>query len=146
MAGVVSQDDFEVAQINPEGAKFEKVNRLVCKGVVYEIEFLIDVNSELFECEEGDKLTVALATSLSVDGVSEAKAIDYARGAKASLLDQFDYAMHGTVYKFEHVKDTKVEVYVSHGGLLARFRGDQRHLKKLKVDAEVYTLLRKGSA
>ena len=108
MAGVVFQDDFEVAQINPEGAKFEKVNRLVCKGVVYEIEFLIDVNSELFECEEGDKLTVALATSLSVDGVSEAKAIDYARGAKASLLDQFDYAMHGTVYKFEHVKDTKV--------------------------------------
>merc|ERR1739848_37073 len=90
-------------------------------------EFLIDVNSELFECEEGDKLTVALATSLSVDGVSEAKAIDYARGAKASLLDQFDYAMHGTVYKFQHVKDTKVEVYVSHGGLLARFRGDQRH-------------------
>ena len=68
------------------------------------------------------------------------------RGAKASLLDQFDYAMHGTVYKFQHVKDTKVEVYVSHGGLLARFRGDQRHLKKLKVDAEVYTLLRKGSA
>ena len=55
MAGVVFQDDFEVAQINPEGAKFEKVNRLVCKGVVYEIEFLIDVNSELFECEEGDK-------------------------------------------------------------------------------------------
>ena len=43
MAGVVFQDDFEVAQINPEGAKFEKVNRLVCKGVVYEIEFLIDV-------------------------------------------------------------------------------------------------------
>ena len=118
----------------------------MCKGVVYEIEFLIDVNSELFECEEGDKLTVALATSLSVDGVSEAKAIDYARGAKASLLDQFDYAMHGTVYKFQHVKDTKVEVYVSHGGLLARFRGDQRHLKKLKVDAEVCTLLRKGSA
>ena len=58
MAGVVFQDDFEVAQINPEGAKFEKVNRLVCKGVVYEIEFLIDVNSELFECEEGDKLTL----------------------------------------------------------------------------------------
>ena len=91
MAGVVFQDDFEVAQINPEGAKFEKVNRLVCKGVVYEIEFLIDVNSELFECEEGDKLTVALATSLSVDGVSEAKAIDYARGAKASPLELVRY-------------------------------------------------------
>ena len=126
---------------HPEGAKCETVNRLVCKGVVYEIEFLIDVNSELFECEEGDKLTVALATSLSVDGVSEAKAIDYARGAKASLLDQFDYAMHGTVYKFEHVKDTKVEVYVSHGGLLARFRGDQRHVLMLMVDAEVFSLL-----
>ena len=144
MAGVVFQDDFEVAQINPEGAKFEKVNRLVCKGVVYEIEFLIDVNSELFECEEGDKLTVALATSLSVDGVSEAKAIDYARGAKASLLDQFDYAMSGVVYKFKHLQNTKVEAHISHGGLLARFVGDQRHLSKIKIDAEVFTLIRKA--
>ena len=51
--------------------------------------------------------------------------------------------MHGVVYKFKSVGGTKVEVLLSHGGLLARFIGDQRHLQKLKVDTEVYTLIRK---
>mmetsp|Transcript_17437 Transcript_17437/g.53627 ORF Transcript_17437/g.53627 Transcript_17437/m.53627 type:complete len:147 (+) Transcript_17437:295-735(+) len=146
MAGIVFQDDFKIEKVNPEGAKFEKVNRLLCKGVVYELEFLVDVNSELFEVDEGEKLTVAVATSLSLDGAGTATAHDHIRpNAKPSLMDQFDYVMHGVVYKVAHVQGTKVEVYLSHGGLLARFVGDQRHLKKLTVDAEVYTLLKKSA-
>ena len=128
------------------GAKFEKVNRLLCKGVVYELEFLVDVNHELFEADANDKLTVAIATSLALDGADVA-AVDYARlDGKPSLMDQFEYVMHGVVYKIQHVKGTAVEVYLSHGGLLARFVGDQRHLKKLAVDAEVYTLIRKSAS
>merc|ERR1712216_208491 len=96
--------------------------------------------------EDGDKLTVAVATSLSLDGSVVAPS-DYLRpDKKPSLLDQFDYAMHGVVYKVAHVSGTKVEGHLSHGGLLARFVGDQRHLKKLTVDAEVYTLLKKSAA
>ena len=67
-------------------------------------------------------------------------------GGKPSLLDQFDYAMSGVVYKFKHLQNTKVEAHISHGGLLARFVGDQRHLSKIKIDAEIFTLIRKLSS
>ena len=95
--GVIFQDDFTVSDVNPEGAKFEKVDRLVCKGVVYELEFMVDVNSEVFDVQKGEKLSVAIATSLSIDGTPDAgDSSDYTRiGGKPSLLDQFDYARCG---------------------------------------------------
>ena len=139
---VLFQDEFVVDDVDPgdlEG-KFEKVNRLMCKGVVYELEFLLDINCEIFDVGKDDKLSVAIATSLSLDGSDGG---DWQRTDGPSLMDQYDYVMHGVVYKFAHVQGTKVEVHISHGGLLARFVGDQRHLQKLKVDSEVFTLIRK---
>lgn len=137
------------------------VDRLLCKGVVYELEFLVgaraapgaraarrdpnppraDINCEIFDVDDGNKLSVAIATSLSLDGTDTTDFLQL--DGRPSLLDQYDYVMHGVVYKFKAVGGTKVEVLLSHGGLLARFIGDQRHLQKLKVDAEVYTLIRK---
>lgn len=122
-------DEFRVEQINPDGKKFEKVSRLVCKGILYDVELVVDMNVEMFEVNDGDKLSVALAKHLE--------------GDKASLLDQCDYAMHGVVYKYRHVEGSTVEVHVSHGGLLARLVGDERHLSTLTVDREVYTLVRR---
>ena len=137
------------------------VDRLLCKGVVYELEFLVgaraapgarearrdpnppraDINCEIFDVDDGNKLSVAIATSLSLDGTDTTDFLQL--DGRPSLLDQYDYVMHGVVYKFKSVGGTKVEVLLSHGGLLARFIGDQRHLQKLKVDTEVYTLIRK---
>ena len=68
MSSVIFSDEFKVEQVNPEGKKFEKVDRLLCKGVVYELEFLVDINCELFDVDDGNKLSVAIATSLSLDG------------------------------------------------------------------------------
>ena len=100
-----------------------------------------DINCEIFDVDDGNKLSVAIATSLSLDGTDTTDFLQL--DGRPSLLDQYDYVMHGVVYKFKAVGGTKVEVLLSHGGLLARFIGDQRHLQKLKVDAEVYTLIRK---
>ncbi|KAJ1451834.1 RNA polymerase [Pelagophyceae sp. CCMP2097] len=138
-SNVLFSDDFRVDQINPEGKKFEKVNRLVCKAAVYEIELLIDIHSEIYEVQKDDKLHIVVAKSLLLEGQTEA---DAASG-KGSLLDQYDYAMHGVVYKHFHAGGSNVEVHVSHGGLLAQLVGDQRHLAKFEVDSQVYTLIRK---
>jgi DNA-directed RNA polymerase I, II, and III subunit RPABC3 len=100
-----------------------------------------DINCEIFDVDDGNKLSVAIATSLSLDGTDTTDFLQL--DGRPSLLDQYDYVMHGVVYKFKAVGGTKVEVLLSHGGLLARFIGDQRHLQKLKVDTEVYTLIRK---
>ena len=63
------QDIFDVQKINPEGKKFEKVNRLLCKGLTNDVQLLIDINCDIgFKVHEGDKISVAFASSLAMDG------------------------------------------------------------------------------
>ena len=53
---------------NPEGKKFERVDRLYCKGLTYGMDLIIDVNCEIYSVRKGDKLSVAIASTLSMDG------------------------------------------------------------------------------
>ena len=86
--------------------------------------------------------TFALASTLALDGSQDAGTFDQSGGP--SLLDQYDYAMYGKLYKWKQdTPKAPVEVYVSFGGLLMRLKGDPRHLAKLQLDARVYLLLRK---
>jgi len=119
------EDEFRVEQLNPDGKKFEKVDRLIARGVHSEIEMLMDVHGELFEVAKDDKLSVTLTKDEPKD------------------LSKWHYAMHGTVYSYKHVQDKDVEVHLSHGGLLARLRGGDAHLGKLDVDVDLYTLVKK---
>ncbi|KAJ8603274.1 hypothetical protein CTAYLR_006956 [Chrysophaeum taylorii] len=139
---IIFHDEFMVEKVNPDGKKFEKVSRLICKGILYEVELLVDINSEIFEIKVEEKLGVAIARNLSLDGSETYEQVV----GKPSLLDQYDYAMHGVAYKYKHVEGSTVEVHVSHGGLLARLKGDERHLAGIKVDDEVYTLIRRIEA
>ena len=52
------QDIFDVQKINPEGKKFEKVNRLLCKGLTNDVQLLIDIN-----CDIGFKVHATIATT-----------------------------------------------------------------------------------
>ena len=57
---------------------------------------------------------------------------------------QYEYAMHGKLYKWKQDQPkAPVEVYISFGGLLMRLRGDARHLVKLSLDSRLYLLIRK---
>ena len=65
---------------------------------------------------------------------------------KGSLLDDYDYVMHGKVFKFtDKHKEGKlrVEVYVSYGGLLMQITGSPKELESMEVDSNVYLLMRK---
>ena len=102
----------------------------------------IDVNSDLFYLEINDRFTFALASTLALDGSADAGTFD--QSGNPSLLDQYEYAMYGKLYKWaQNDPKSPVEVYVSCGGLLMRLRGDQRHLAKLTLDSRVYLLARK---
>ena len=62
------QDIFDVQKINPEGKKFEKINRLLCKGLTNDVQLLIDINCDIgWRVHEGDKISVAFASSLEED-------------------------------------------------------------------------------
>lgn len=70
-----------------------------------------------------------------------------------SLLDEYPYAMHGKIFKFQdhgtkgdqaRGSEQRVEVFISFGGLLMQLIGDPRKLENLEVDKNVYLFLRKA--
>eukprot|EP00698_Gefionella_okellyi_P006523 TRINITY_DN15859_c0_g1_i1.p2 TRINITY_DN15859_c0_g1~~TRINITY_DN15859_c0_g1_i1.p2 ORF type:complete len:151 (+),score=26.30 TRINITY_DN15859_c0_g1_i1:81-533(+) len=145
-SAIIFEDVFEVRNVDPDGKKFDKVSRIHCgKSDTYEMELTLDVNTDIYPLEVAQKLSVALSTTLNRDGTPDS---DYFEpGAdKDSLVDDFDYVMHGKVYKYIDDKSSvvpRVAVLVSFGGLLMELKGDARHLQGVELDARIYLLIRK---
>lgn len=163
-SGTLFEDMFAVDALNINGKKFERVNRLHCKSSMFEVDMVLDTNSELFDIKSGERC-VALFTS-SLTGAAEGSSYNPSAYANSTLLDEFDYAMHGRVFGIKHISQTgaggsagaaaatdrgsaqrlHVEVQISFGGLLCRLRGEQAQLGGFEMDMMVYILLRKGVA
>ena len=90
--------------------------------------------------EEGDKLNLALASSLSLDDKPDDGVYDQSRD-KSTLLDDYEYAAYGKVFKYE-ASEGKTVACVSFGGLLMSIIGDPRHIT-LELDSNIYLLMRK---
>lgn len=44
------------------------VTRVVCKGVSYELELTLDINSEVYRLRQNEKFTLALVSTLDLEG------------------------------------------------------------------------------
>jgi DNA-directed RNA polymerases I, II, and III subunit RPABC3 len=62
------EDIFEVTALNPDGYKFDRVNRLQATGTTFECDLLLDINCEIYSVKETDKITLVLASTLHLDG------------------------------------------------------------------------------
>mmetsp|Transcript_4634 Transcript_4634/g.6377 ORF Transcript_4634/g.6377 Transcript_4634/m.6377 type:complete len:145 (+) Transcript_4634:28-462(+) len=144
MAGILFEDIFDVRQLNPEGKKFIRVNRIYCKGMTYEMDLILDINCEIYNLKEGEKISVVLAKTLNIDGSLDDGS--YRTDDEPTLLDNYEYAMHGVVYRYEHEDNHQVAIYASFGGLLMRLIGNQRHLASIEIDQRIYILIRKTTA
>eukprot|EP00937_MAST-01D_sp_MAST-1D-sp2_P002701 g2701.t1 len=138
---VLFEDIFDVRELNPDGKKFDRVTRCVCKGVSYEMDLVIDINSDVYPVRERDRFSCAIASTLSLDGKPDSG--EYDPTGQPSLLDRYEYCMHGKMFRYESDKDDRCTVFVSFGGLLMALGGDQRHLASLKLDSRLYFLMRK---
>lgn len=140
---IILEDRVQVKHIDREGKKFDKVSRLECYSDQYDLELVVDINTDVYPVKLNEKLSVAIATSL-VEGVPDPGTFN---PQPSPLLDSYDYAMYGKVYKWADEKEKatmpKVSVYVSFGGLLMMLKGDPRHLKDIKPDGNLYLLVRK---
>lgn len=143
-APLLFEDIFDVVKINPEGKKFDRVDRIVCKGETYETDLLIDIASETYTLRVGDKFSFALTSTLRLDGKPDSDY--YEPDGKPSMLDQYEYGMCGKVFRYEYLADRKVGVVASFGGLLMLLKGEQRHLVKIQMDQKVYSLIRKAGS
>ena len=46
----------------------DPVTRVVCKGVSYELELTLDINSEVYRLRQNEKFTLALVSTLDLEG------------------------------------------------------------------------------
>lgn len=136
------EDIFEVTALNPDGYKFERVNRIQALGTTFECDLLLDINCEIYTLKEADKVTLVLASTLHLDG-SPADHFSYSPSTEPTLADNYEYVMHGRVFDISHQKDEKVVIALSFGGLLMRLIGDKKHLLNILPDMRLFLLLKK---
>ena len=61
-----------------------------------------------------------------------------------ALIDQYEYVMHGKIFKYTLDDEQKyITIYVSFGGLLMSIRGEVKSLKNLEIDSRIYLLMSK---
>lgn len=138
------EDIFEVTALNPDGKKFDSVNRIAATGTTYECDLLLDINCQIYSVKNGEKRTVVLASTLNLDGTPDDHFSYHstANGAEPSLADSYDYVMHGRIFQIDYKKDGVVVIAASFGGLLMRLTGDQRHLSSILPDMRLYILVK----
>mgnify|MGYP001034823400 CR=1 FL=1 len=141
------EDIFEITSLNPEGKKFERVNRLAASGTTFECDLLLDYNCQIYNLYEGTKMTLVLASTLNLDG-SPDDHTSYnpalAHKKEMTLADSYEYVMHGRVFDISYKTGGIVVIAISFGGLLCRLTGDQRHLSSILPDMKLYILVKKN--
>eukprot|EP01126_Amoeba_proteus_P009309 TRINITY_DN13530_c0_g1_i2.p1 TRINITY_DN13530_c0_g1~~TRINITY_DN13530_c0_g1_i2.p1 ORF type:complete len:142 (+),score=29.38 TRINITY_DN13530_c0_g1_i2:107-532(+) len=140
MASIKFEDIFQVT--NVDRAHFDKVSRIEASNDgtnEAEMELILDINSDVYPMHLNDKFTMALSTSL--DGKADTGFYNPTIGP--SLLDKYEYAMSGKVFKLMKEKASKISLYVSFGGLLMKLQGNQKNLQDFELDTHVYLLIRK---
>lgn len=145
------EDIFEITSLNPDGKKFDMVNRIAATGTTYECDLLLDINCSIYNLKDGEKFTFVLASTLNLDGtpddhfsytpsINTQSSTEY----EPTLADSYEYVMHGRVFDIAYNKGGVVVIAASFGGLLMRLTGDQRHLSACLPDMRLYVLLKKN--
>lgn len=101
------EEGFTVTTYNQE--KYDRVARISCTSIDSQTLLELDINIELFPCNEGDTLHVVLTTTLSPDGSKEDdkgwRDVGKSGDGPATLADLYDYVCYGKIYKFEETFD-----------------------------------------
>ena len=97
---ILFEDIFEVSALNPDGYKFDCVNRLQGTSATFDCELLLDVNDDLYKIREADKFALVLATTLHMDGTpaDHFSYIPHHALTEPSLADNYEYVMHGRMF------------------------------------------------
>ena len=101
---VLFDDTFTVSNVN--SAKYDRVSRITATSIDNSCHVTLDVNTELYPIQEGEKLVMNLASTLSLDGSKDdAKGWREVGMGESTLADDFDYVCHGKIYRFEEGED-----------------------------------------
>jgi DNA-directed RNA polymerase I, II, and III subunit RPABC3 len=107
MTDAVKFDEtFNVQKVDNE--KYDRVSRLEGASTDGSLTFTLDINHELFPVQVGETLTVALATTLKLDGSKDEEKMGWreiGKGGESTLADMYDYVCYGKVYRVTEEND-----------------------------------------
>ena len=94
----VYEDSFEITSILDR--TYDRVTRIAGTSGNNDTSLTLDINSELYPLNNGDNVSLMIATTLNLDGSK-----DDGRGwrdtREESLADMWDYVCYGKVYKHQ---------------------------------------------
>lgn len=123
-SNIVFEDLFDTLEKDRDGKKFDRgefkicfraalwyelVSRITAKSENYHMDMILDFHNLLYPMEANEKYVVALARTLSPDGIMRENEgfYDASRALERSLADDYEYVMYGKVYKFDENKSTQ---------------------------------------
>lgn len=131
---ILFEDIFDIKDMDKGGKRFDRgviltrrydvsghrltwsVSRIFASSENYEMELILDVNSEIYPLEVSTKFSLVLAENLNLDGQPSVSDEDvYDPSGRKSLADKYEYVMFGKVFKFadEKTPTPKLWVYFS---------------------------------
>nr|GMD94399.1 DNA-directed RNA polymerases II and V subunit 8A-like [Ipomoea batatas]GME00094.1 DNA-directed RNA polymerases II and V subunit 8A-like [Ipomoea batatas] len=97
MVETLFEDIFTVTNIDPDGKKFDKVNRIEARSEQFEMFMQLDINTEVYPIHREEKFMMVLASTLNLDGAPDSGY--FLQGNRKSLADKFEYVMQGKLYR-----------------------------------------------
>lgn len=140
---ILFSDTMEIKDVDKDGKKFDRVSRIDGRSQTHDMNLILDINSELYSLDAGDKFKLTLASSLSEHTKDTGNWRSYINGDERSLADDYDYVMFGRVYRYDDASGSKVSAFASFGGLLMCLEGDIRHLQNFAVGDTLYLLIKR---
>mmetsp|Transcript_26753 Transcript_26753/g.23617 ORF Transcript_26753/g.23617 Transcript_26753/m.23617 type:complete len:146 (+) Transcript_26753:34-471(+) len=134
-------DTLRIHTINADGKHFDKVSRIHGKTEVYEYEVVLDINTDVYPMtdEVFYKFGITKPFTIGEDDEGDYYAID---SMVTTKFKDYDYVMHGKVFRFElHPDPSIISQYISFGGLILKIKGDIKYLKELEIDSQVFMVL-----
>lgn len=93
------EDTFVVNDVNDE--KYDRVSRITATSTDKGTALTLDVNTELYPVYLNDTVTIALTSTLNLDGSKDdSKGWREPKIGEQTLADEYDYVCHGKVYRF----------------------------------------------
>lgn len=102
---ILLEDLFAITAVDPDGKKFDRVSRIKATGENLGMDLVLDINSEIYPVRQGDRLSIALAKTLNLDGSPSDEGSYRPDATGPSLADKYDYVMYGRLFKFENTSN-----------------------------------------
>ena len=94
------ENTFVIEAINSQ--KYDRVSRISAHSEDNATFLMLDVNTELFPLAETERIKLALALTLNLDGSKDDnKGWREVGMGEQTLANEYDYVCHGKIYRFE---------------------------------------------